>query len=101
VSQIVLHRFQRSLIPSFTNYNLNPKKHKLADKLQMKRYTTYPTDLVLSRFDPARNVADNMILYYVTGKKKTGGDGGFSDSSDDESEDVIFEVDYTNSGRVK
>ena len=101
MSQIVLHRFQRSLIPSFTNYNLNPKKHKLADKLQMKRYTTYPTDLVLSRFDPARNVADNMILYYVTGKKKTGGDGGFSDSSDDESEDVIFEVDYTNSGRVK
>ena len=101
ISQITLSKFQRSLIPSFKNYNLNSEDTFRVEKLQTQTVRTYPVDLYLKDFQPETNVADNMILYQITGKQKQGEGCNFDHSTDDEDENVQYEAQYTNYGKRK
>ena len=47
LAQINLHKFQRSFVPSFKNYNLNKGDYKRATKLKAKALTTYPIELLI------------------------------------------------------
>lgn len=97
LSQISLHKFQRSLIPSFKNYILNKKHSKRAMKLRVKTLKTYPVDLLAKDLDAANNVPDNMILYQITGRKIINDNCDFSSSTDNDG-DSILTAEYTNSG---
>ena len=61
MSRIALKKYQKQLIPSFKNYNLNLKKWNRTEKLK-KRALKQDT-LELEDFDPEHNPVDNMILY--------------------------------------
>ena len=92
-----MHKFQRSLIPSFKYYNLNKKKSNLAAKMQLKSMKTYPAETLVRDFDAQNNVPDNMILQQITGRRYNNDDCNFSDSSN-ENDVSIIATEYTNSG---
>ena len=69
--------------------------------MREKRLKTYPIDLLLNQFDPEKNVADNLILYEITGRRKFGEDCDFSSSTDHDDEFCNYEADWYNDGRKK
>lgn len=89
------------MIPSFKNYTLNKTKVERVKKLREKRLKTYPIDLLLNQFNPEENVADNLILYEITGRKKVGDDCDFSSSTDHDDEICEYETDWNNDGSRK
>ena len=50
VTKIALSKFQRSLIPSFRNYNLNKKDLNRCEKMQKQTLKKYPVDVYLPTF---------------------------------------------------
>ena len=91
------------MIPSFKNYNLskNPEKTKRASKLREKRLKTYSIDLLLSQFKPDSSMADNIILYNITGKKMFGEKVDFSSSTENDDDYCGYEDDFSNDGTKK
>ena len=62
----------------------------------------YDFNYYLHTFQPENNIADNYILYQITGRRKSGEACDFSDSTDGEdTEYVSYESQYTNNGRRK
>ena len=61
MSRIALKKYQKQLIPSFKNYNLNMKKWNRTEKL--KKRALKKETLELDDFNPESNMVDNMILY--------------------------------------
>ena len=80
---------------------MNKTKVERVKKLREKRLKTYPIDLLLNQFNPGNNVADNLILYEITGRKKIGDSCDFSSSTDHDDEICEYETDWNNDGSRK